>query len=190
MFSSSRWPVALILFAALSRMLPHPANMVPITAIALFAGVYLDKKLTFIVPIAAMLISDYFIGFYSGIEWTYASFLAIGVIGLWLRSHKTPVTILGSSIAGSVLFFVITNFGVLISNQVSYTHNFAGLLACYTAAIPFFRYSVNVCHMVSSASSTHESCHLSGGMTGVPRADIECGEWRNFAIPSPGRSPS
>ena len=78
----------LILFAALSRILPHPPNMAPICAMALFGGVYLDKKFAFILPLIAMVISDYFIGFYSGIEWIYGSFLAIGVIGLWLRTHQ------------------------------------------------------------------------------------------------------
>lgn len=129
----------LILFAALSRLLPHPANFTPITAIALFGGVYLDKKHTFIVPVAAMLISDYFIGFYSGWMWVYASFAAIGFIGLWLRNHKGILPIAGASFAGSVLFFVVTNFGVWISSQVTYSHDIAGLVACYTAAIPFFR---------------------------------------------------
>ena len=78
----------LILLAALSRLLPHPMNFAPITAIALFGGVYLDKKHAFLVPLAAMLISDFFIGFYAGIEWVYGSFAAIGLIGLWLRNHR------------------------------------------------------------------------------------------------------
>jgi hypothetical protein len=130
---------SLILFAALSRLLPHPANFVPITAIALFGGVYLDKKHTFIVPIAALLISDYFIGFYSGWEWVYGSFIAVGFIGLWLRNHKEILPVIGASLAGSLLFFAVTNFGVWISSEGTYVHNFPGLLECYVAAIPFFR---------------------------------------------------
>ncbi|MBI1804339.1 MAG: hypothetical protein HY033_04505 [Ignavibacteriae bacterium] len=132
----------LILLAALSRLLPHPPNFAPITALALFGGVYLDRKHTFIVPIAAMLISDYFIGFYTGMMWVYASFTAIGFIGLWLRNHRGVVQTVGATLAGSVLFFVVTNFGVWISSQVSYPHNFAGLVECYVAAIPFFRNTV------------------------------------------------
>jgi len=129
----------LILFAAMSRLLPHPANVVPITALALFGGVYLDKKHTFIVPVAAMLISDYFIGFYAGWYWIYASFIVIGFIGLWLRNHKEVLPIVGASLAGSVLFFIVTNFGVWVSSQVTYSHDFTGLLACYSAGVPFFR---------------------------------------------------
>ena len=129
----------LIFLAALSRLLPHLPNFAPITALALFGGMYLDKKHTFIVPIAAMLISDYFIGFYPGMIWVYASFIAIGFIGLLLRNHRGVVQTVGATLAGSILFFVVTNFGVWISSQVSYPHNVAGLVECYVAAIPFFR---------------------------------------------------
>lgn len=130
---------SLILMAALSRLLPHPPNVAPITALALFGGVYLDKKHTFVVPIVAMLLSDYFIGFHSEILWVYASFVAIGFIGLWLSKHKGILTGLGATLAGSILFFIITNFGVWLSPTFMYPRTLDGLLACYTAAIPFFR---------------------------------------------------
>lgn len=130
---------SLILLAALSRLLPHPPNFAPITALALFGAVYLDRKHSFIVPIAAVLISDYFLGFYTSMMWVYASFLAVGVIGLWLRNHQGIVPTIGATLSGSILFFVVTNFGVWISYEVSYPHTFAGLIECYVAAIPFFR---------------------------------------------------
>ena len=129
----------LILAAALSRLLPHPMNVAPITALALFGGVYLGKRQAFIIPIAAMLLSDFFLGFYSGMTWVYGSFIAIVGIGLWLKSQQGIASTFFSSIVGSILFFIVTNFGVWISSQVSYPHNFAGLMECYTAAIPFFR---------------------------------------------------
>jgi hypothetical protein len=130
---------SLILAAALSRLLPHPMNFAPISALALFGGVYLDKKHTFIVPLAAMLVSDYFIGFYPGILWVYGSFALIGFIGLWLRSHRGLGSTALATVLGSIVFFVVTNFGVWISNQVSYAHDAAGLIQCFAAAIPFFR---------------------------------------------------
>ena len=129
----------MILLAALSRLVPHVPNVTPITALALFGGVYLDKKHAFMVPLAAMLISDYFIGFYTGMAWVYASFVAIGFIGLWLRNHPGVATTLGATLAGSVLFFVVTNFGVWVSSQVTYPHTLTGLIECYVAAVPFFR---------------------------------------------------
>ena len=130
---------ALILLAALSRLVPHPVNVAPITALALFGGVYLDKKHTFVVPIAAMLVADYFIGFYSGMFWVYGAFALIGLLGLWLRDHRSVGNTVGASLAGSVIFFAVSNFGTWISGQVGYPLNVAGLIECYTAAIPFFR---------------------------------------------------
>jgi len=130
---------SLILLAALSRLLPHPMNFAPISALALFGGVYLDKKHTFIVPLAAMLVSDYFLGFYPAMLWVYGSFVLVGFIGLWLRTHRGVGTTALATLAGSIVFFIVTNLGVWISRQVSYAHDVAGLIQCYAAAIPFFR---------------------------------------------------
>jgi len=126
----------LLFLAAVSRIVPHPVNVAPITAIALFAGVYLDRKYAFIIPIAAMLISDYFIGFYDAMIWVYLSVIMIGFIGLWLNQHRGILPTIGSTVAGSVLFFIVTNFGVWV---LWYPHTWTGFIGCYTAAIPFFR---------------------------------------------------
>ena len=130
---------SLIILAVISRLLPHPPNFVPITALALFGGVYLDKKHTFIVPLAAMLISDYLIGFYAGMMWIYASLIAIGFLGLWLRRNHNLSCTFFATLSGSILFYVITNLGVWFSSPGMYPHNFTGLIECYIAAIPFFR---------------------------------------------------
>jgi hypothetical protein len=131
----------LILAAALSRLLPHPPNFTPIAAIALSSAVYFDKRFAFIIPLAAMLISDLFLGFHTGMAWVYGSFFAIGGIGLWLRSHKRPLPIAGAALASSVLFFVVTNFGVWLTGTL-YPKTLEGLIACYVAAIPFFQNTV------------------------------------------------
>ncbi len=143
-YSFTKYAAALLLIAvaAFSRMLPHPSNFTPIAAIALFGGVYLDKRFAFIVPILAMLVSDYFIGFYGGMYWVYGSFVLIGLIGLWLRNHKKPLLILGGTLASSIIFFVVTNFGVWMTPGSIYAHNWAGVVECYVAAIPFFRNTV------------------------------------------------
>jgi hypothetical protein len=135
-------PSLLILLAALSRLIPHAPNVAPITAIALFSAVYLDRKQAFLIPVASLLISDFFIGFYSGMAWVYGSFIAIAAIGLWLRKHPGIVTTAGASLAGSVLFYAVTNFGVWLSSQLTYAHTLQGLAACYIAAIPFFRNTI------------------------------------------------
>ena len=132
----------LVFVAAFSRLLPHPANFTAIGAIALFGGVYLEKRFAFVVPILAMLFSDYFIGFYSGMYWVYGSFVIVGLIGVWLKSHKKPLYILGGTVVSSILFFVVTNFGVWMTAQSMYAPTWSGLVECYIFAIPFFRNSL------------------------------------------------
>jgi len=137
--------VLLILFAAFSRLLPHPMNFAPVAAIALFAGSYLNKKYAFIIPVAALLISDAILGFYNGIEWVYGSFLLIGLIGIWQKSRienagaaRKTIFVASTALVSSILFFVITNFGMWTSGFL-YERTFSGLVLCYTMAIPFFR---------------------------------------------------
>jgi hypothetical protein len=130
----------LILAAAILRILPHPANVTPLAAMALAGGVYLDRRFAIIVPLLAMVISDAIIGFHAMIPFVYGSFVLIGIGGLWLRSHKSVGAVIGGTLASSVLFFVITNFGVwLIGGDWNYPRTWAGLVECYTLAIPFFR---------------------------------------------------
>ncbi|MCL5003933.1 MAG: hypothetical protein M1352_01535 [Patescibacteria group bacterium] len=131
-----------ILLGALSRLLPHPPNFAPIAALALFGGAYLRKRDAIIIPLLTMLVSDLILSGYYGptMFYVYGSFILIGLAGLWLRNHKSPFTILSSALLSSVLFFVVTNFGVWA--QGWYPHNLTGLIACYTAAIPFFRNTV------------------------------------------------
>jgi hypothetical protein len=139
--------VLLILFAAFSRLIPHPMNFAPVTAIALFAGVYLDKKYAFIVPLAAYILSDIFLGFYSGIEWVYGAMMLIALVGLWLKKRLEDKKlgtkagyILGTTLASSIIFFIVSNFGVWFGGYYGITFN--GLVECYIAAIPFFRNAV------------------------------------------------
>lgn len=126
-----------ILIAIILRLVPHAPNFVPIAAMALFGGVYLDKKYALVFPLIAMIISDLFIGFHDVMFWVYGSFVLSGLIGLWLKNHKTTKNVILASLVGSTIFFVITNFGVWIGPW--YSHDFSGLLKCYTMAIPFFR---------------------------------------------------
>ena len=129
-----------ILFGALLRVIPHAANFAPIGAVALFGGVYLKKQYALAVPLAAMIISDFFIGFDSlqSRLSVYGSFLLIGLIGLAIRNRKNVATVLSGTILGSILFFLITNL-VFIYPPNMYPHTWVGQVASYTNALPFFR---------------------------------------------------
>lgn len=129
-----------ILMAVISRFLPHFPNFTPIAAIALFGGVYFSKKIALILPIAAMLVSDIFIGFYEPLIMlsVYGSFVLSVLLGFWLKKHKNWFTVLGSALACSLVFFVITNFAVWAFSPW-YAKTLSGLSQCYLMAIPFFR---------------------------------------------------
>lgn len=132
-----------IIAAVILRLIPHLPNFAPIAALGLFGGTYLNKKYALLVPLGAMLISDYFIGFASfPVTFSvYFSFFLIGLIGLWLRRHKNLSNIIGATLAGSILFFVITNFAVWAATPW-YPKNLAGLEQSYFLALPFFRNTI------------------------------------------------
>lgn len=144
---------ALIFIAALSRVLPHPPNFSPIEAVALFGGAYFAKRhWALLVPLAAMFASDLVLGLANGgIYWDYfasAGYLMVYVcialstlLGFGLRGKVTGSRVLGYSLAGSLLFFVVTNFGAWLGSP-AYPQTMAGLVAAYVAGVPFFQWTV------------------------------------------------
>ena len=129
-----------IFAAAAMRLLPHPPNFSPIAAMALFSGTQMPRRaLAFVAPFAALLLSDLALGgFYAGMNFVYLSFALTVLIGWAMASRKSPLVIGGAAVASSVLFFILTNFGMwLFSGMYPLTQ--AGLVACYVAAVPFFQ---------------------------------------------------
>lgn len=133
-------PAIIILLAAILRLVPHLPNFTPIGAMALFGGAYLGKKTAFALPLAAMLLSDLFIGFdsVSGRLAIYLSFALIVGIGIWLKKHRSVTNVIAASLVSSTLFFLITNFTILYTQSL-YPKTLVGLIESYTMAIPFFR---------------------------------------------------
>lgn len=147
---------ALIAFGAVTRIyLQTLPNVAPIAALALFSGYLLrNRSLAVAVPLASMALSDLYIGSY---DWrlmvTVYTMLAIPV-GLrslprkavrWLATRRTWTrglcTLVGCSLLSSVLFFLVTNLASWWRFEI-YERNLSGILDCYVAAIPFFRYTV------------------------------------------------
>jgi hypothetical protein len=133
------WILTLMIFAAaFVRLLPHPPNFAPTAAMALFGGAYFSKKwAAFLVPLAAMFVTDLILGFHETIWAVYLSFALIVVIGMTMLKTKKISSIFFASVISSVSFFIITNFGIWLSTNY-YPKTGTGLAACYTAAIPFF----------------------------------------------------
>jgi uncharacterized membrane protein len=135
--------ILLIVFAAASRFWPHPANFAPIAAIALFSGVYLGKRASIVAPVVAMIISDMFLGMHNLVFFTWGSMALVGVIGWWVKEKKQPGRIVLGALAGSALFYFITNGAVwAIGQGAMYPHNLAGLTEAYVAGLPFLRNTV------------------------------------------------
>ena len=131
-----------IVAAAALRLVPHPPNFSPIDAMALFSGAYLGRRsLAFVAPLAALLLSDLVLGFYAGMAFVYASVALVVLIGWWVSSRRTALRIAAGALAGSVAFFVITNFGMWLFSGF-YPLTSAGLATCFLAAIPFFQNTV------------------------------------------------
>jgi len=135
-FNKKQFVILLIIVAAaLMRLLPHLPNVTPVTAMALFSGVYFtDKRYAFFIPLLAMVLSDIVLGFSWITFFVYASFILVSYIGISTKKMNIK-TILLSSIS----FFIITNFGVWL---IGYPKTLDGFLQCYTLAIPFFRNSL------------------------------------------------
>lgn len=134
-----------VVLGVLWRVSPHPWNFAPVGAIALFAGATFDsRRHAFFVPLLTMFLGDTLLewmngtGYHSLLPLIYATYALIAVLGMLLRERYDRVlAIAGGATASAVLFFVLSNFGVWLGG--SYGLTFDGLVACYVAAIPFFR---------------------------------------------------
>jgi hypothetical protein len=139
---------AIVASLAISRLLAHPFNFSPIAALALFGGArYSNRFAAYLLPLAAVWISDlflnyafygHFVPFYEGAFFTYAAFALIVLLGSVALRKFSAKNLLFTSLTASVLFFLVSNFGVWASGGL-YPPTVAGITACYAAAVPFFR---------------------------------------------------
>ena len=130
--------VAMILFAAIIRIVPHPWNLAPVGAMALFSGaVVRNRVMAFGFPLLAMLAGDCFVGFHILMPVVYVSFVISTAIGFWLRERRSVARLGGAVLLEAIQFFLITNLGVWMFLN-SYPKTLTGLMACYAAGMPFF----------------------------------------------------
>lgn len=136
--------LVLIIAAAFLRIFIEIPNFTPIAAIALFGATYIKRKeFAVIFPLVILFVSDLFIGLYDPLlmAGVYGSFILIAFIGFALRRKVNVLTVTGSSLAASVIFFLITNF-VVWAQGLWYPLSVEGLLSCYALALPFFRFEI------------------------------------------------
>ncbi len=128
----------LVAFAVVSRLAPHPANVAPLAAVALFGGALLPRKLAVIVPLAAMVLSDLVLGMHSLVFLTWGSFTVVAFASSYRFGDVTVKKVVVSTIGASVFFYLVTNFGVWAEGRM-YAVTLEGLMQCYYNALPFFR---------------------------------------------------
>jgi hypothetical protein len=129
--------LSLIICGILLRLAPHPANFTPVAAIALFSGAYLNKRKALFVPLLLMITSDLIIGLHNVVIFTWGSFALITLLGPWIKKYKTIPGTASMSLLSSILFYIITNFGVWVMGW--YPLTLKGLAACYIMGLPFLR---------------------------------------------------
>jgi hypothetical protein len=128
----------------------------PLGASLLFFGSRMPRK-HFAAAVALVIASDVYLNLKvyglpltwdQGIIWAW--YVGACFIGASIRERIKPLNVLGAALGSSVSFFLISNFGVWAAGHVGYPKTFAGLLAAYTAAIPFFEKGI-VSDLVFSA---------------------------------------
>lgn len=121
-------------------------HLVPVAALGLFSGSILKNKVwAYLIPFGALFITDIFFefftstpGFYSFSQiFTYGGLLLITLLGTRLHPSK-GLSVLGYTIGGSLIFFIVSNFGVW-TEGLMYPMTLSGLTECYTMAIPFYK---------------------------------------------------
>lgn len=128
---------AVIVLAAATRLVPHPLNVTPIGAIALFGGAHFaNRRLAYLIPLAALLVGDFVIGFHVLMPFVYVCFAVMVGLGRLLRGRRSAGRVAGAALAGSFLFYLVTNFGVWLLLG-TYPMTLEGLLACYIAGLPY-----------------------------------------------------
>lgn len=143
-----RFAIAFHAFEALG--LGTPYNLVPIGAIALYAGARLPRRWAFAVPLAVLVLSDLVIDlghgypfFFASRLTTYALFTGIVALGLLARGGTNPLLLGGLSVTASTLFFLASNLAVWAGGE-GYGHpmTWPGLVATYIDGLPFYRNSL------------------------------------------------
>ena len=148
---------ALVGLDVFMRVVPHAWHFTPLAGSALFAAAMFRMRiLSLAVPLIALALSDAVMGFY---DWrvmavVYAASVLPAAMALGVARLRAPLVLLSLAVTSSVVFFLATNFAVWAFDDL-YTHDLAGLSACYVAALPFFQNTVG--------GDLYWTCALFGG---------------------------
>lgn len=139
-----------VIFAVLVhlRAVPMPFHFAPVAAALLFFGARMPRS-RMATPLAMLIASDIYLTKYIygyALTWDHAAvwvwYAAMILLGGALARNTSPLRVVGASLTASVSFFVVSNFAVWTVSREMYPATWNGLVACYVAAIPFFRNTV------------------------------------------------
>lgn len=137
-----------VILAIVVRFMPHPLAFTPVTASLLFFGARGSRR-TMWVPVVLLAASDVILTKYvyaSHFTWdhfvTWTWYAAMIWLGTRLRENQRPLPVLSAALAGSVSFFVVSNFAAWAAWSDMYPKTFAGLMTAYAAGVPFFRRAI------------------------------------------------
>lgn len=137
--------VGIRVIAPLSPDFKVLANFSGIGAVALFGGAYFKNKINaLLLPVLVLFLSDLGLsltmgknyGFYEGWYYTYIAFILMVLVGKLMISKVNVASVLGASIVGVFIHWIISDFGVWFGSSF-YPQTLAGFWACLVAAIPF-----------------------------------------------------
>jgi uncharacterized protein DUF6580 len=133
----------IIVFAVLTRFIPHLPNFSPVYGALLFGGANLKKRSSVWFPTVILGASDIVLTkfiYHMNVGWEeliqMAAFASIAMTGWILRKRFSVGRLAFACLAAPTAFYLISDFGVWLGFN-SYPHTWAGLVACYVAAIPF-----------------------------------------------------
>jgi hypothetical protein len=136
--------------AAALRLGAWLPNIAAVGALALYAGSRLPAWLAWIPPLGVMAFTDILLERWFGYppfnKVVYACFLIDVILGLLLVRRVTAMRVGIGAFVGALQFFLITNFFVWFNAsevaRIEYPRTLAGLMTCYTMALPFFGYTL------------------------------------------------
>ncbi|MFA6149986.1 MAG: DUF6580 family putative transport protein [Chitinophagaceae bacterium] len=145
--------IGLVLLAVVSRIMCAEIgayNFAPVVAIGLVSGMLVkDVKTAILIALLGQFLADVYFqvfptltntGFYGMAQFfVYAGLIVAAFIGKAMNKVNAG-TIVGGTLAASVSFFIISNFGYFAQGYNGYT--FSGLTTTYVDAIPFFKSSL------------------------------------------------
>lgn len=140
-----------VVIMCIGRWMPHPPNFTPMVGAAIFGGAMLFRKwIAVAIPVLAFWISDLFLNnliytsYFDGFVWFSSNFvfaaIALSIIALFstrLSKGWSALKVAGFSLSSSVIFFLISNFGVWAAMHSIYPKTFSGLLTAYAAGLPY-----------------------------------------------------